>query len=191
MEYSQAQMNSEHPIFEISLTKAAFLVSGKVLNCLNRLLISKMNATVFKIKQQMLQASPTFRKLSFGNNLEPPEIFANSLQCSADKGKSPVREELEDIKLDIEDFACRRWDDSFLEPEAFKQPMFTDNLDMEHQARKQSISHVLDQYIPENGEEGHHSRRGSNAFELEDTMIDCHLRRRSRGDSLSIPHEIQ
>lgn len=79
-----------------------------------------MNATVFKIKEQMLQASPTFRKISFSHHLEPPEVFANSLQYSGDKGKSPAREELEEFKLDPEDFACRRRDDSFLEPEMLK-----------------------------------------------------------------------
>jgi len=95
-----------------------------------------MNATVFGIKEQMLQASPTLRKISFSHNLEPPEVFASSLHCSAEKAKSPEWNELEEFKLDPEDFTCRRRDDSFLEPEMLKQPEFTDNLDMEPQIRK-------------------------------------------------------
>lgn len=149
-----------------------------------------MKATVFKIKEQMLSHSPVFRKDSISQAAEGTPAFSNNMEISPARLKMEARMLDEEFKLGHEDFSERRRQSSFVEPEVikedcFEEPRFSRRLDS-FTGRQDSFNRVLGDYldVPDIP-----SRKESLAWAQDDAFFQ--MRRRSRGDSLSIPPEIQ
>lgn len=136
------------------------------------IILTKMKATVFKIKEQMMNHSPAFRKDSLCQFSESTPAFPNGLEVSPQRLKMDPRTIEEDFKMGHEDFTERPIRASFAEPEVIKEdcfdePRFSRRMDS-FSRRQDSFNRVLGDFldIPEIP-----SRKESLAWAQEDAFF--------------------